>query len=51
MPEKVFYDILERKNAFLGYKKKKLKKAKIDIFRKGLVHGVGAKFSIFLLLF
>ena len=24
--EKVFYDILERKNAFLGYKNKKLKK-------------------------
>ena len=26
--ENVFYDILERKNAFLGYKKKKLKKSK-----------------------
>ena len=26
--EKVFYDILERKNAFLGYKNKKLKKSK-----------------------
>ena len=24
--ENVFYDILERKNAFLGYKKKKFKK-------------------------
>ena len=24
----VFYDILERKNAFLGYKNKKLKKSK-----------------------
>ena len=24
----VFYDILERKNAFLGYKKKKFKKSK-----------------------
>ena len=26
--ENVFYDILERKNAFLGYKKKKSKKSK-----------------------
>ena len=26
--ENVFYDILERKNAFLGYKNKKLKKLK-----------------------
>ena len=27
--ENVFYDILERKNAFLGYKNTKLKKSKI----------------------
>ena len=26
--ENVFYDILERKNAFLGYKNKKLRKSK-----------------------
>ena len=26
--EKVFYDILERKNAFLAYKKRKLQKSK-----------------------
>ena len=26
--EKVFYDILEHKNAFLGYKKRKFKKFK-----------------------
>ena len=26
--ENVFYNILERKNAFLGYKNKKLKKSK-----------------------
>ena len=26
--ENVFYDILERKNAYLGYKNKKFKKAK-----------------------
>ena len=46
--ENVFYDILERKNAFLGYEKKKLKKSrKIEIFPKGLVHGFGPKLAIF----
>ena len=30
--ENVFYDILERKNAFLSFKNKKFKKSKIDIF-------------------
>ena len=39
--ENVFYDILERKNAFLRYKKKSLKSRKIDIFPKGLTHGFG----------
>ena len=34
--EKVFYDILERKNAFLGYKNKNFKKSKFDIFPKGV---------------
>ena len=29
-----FYYILKRKNAFLGYKKKKFKSQKIDIFQK-----------------
>ena len=43
----MFYDILERENAFLGYKKKKLKSRKIEIFPKGLVHGFGPKLSIF----
>ena len=34
--ENVFYDILERKNAFLGYKKKKFKKTKIlTFFQRG----------------
>ena len=33
--ENVFYDILERKNAVLGYKNKKLKRGKIEIFSKG----------------
>ena len=34
--ENVFYDILERKNAFLGYKNKKLKKSKDWHFSKGV---------------
>ena len=34
--ENVFYDILERKNAFLSYKNKKLKKAKNWNFFKGV---------------
>ena len=34
--EKVFYDILERKNAFPGYKKKKFKSWKNWYFSKGL---------------
>ena len=34
--ENVFYDILERKNAFLRYKNKKLKKAKNCHFSKGV---------------
>ena len=47
----VFYDILERKNAFLGYKKKKLKKFKNwDLSERvlGFIrHGFGQKFLIF----
>ena len=38
--EKVFYDILEKKNPFLAYKNKKLKKWKNW-------HGFGAKMAIF----
>ena len=34
--ENVFYDILERKNAFLGYKTKKFKKSKNWDFSKGV---------------
>ena len=45
--ENVFYDILERKNAFLGYKKKKLKKLKNGHFPKGLTHGFCPKMAIF----
>ena len=47
-PQNVFYDILERKKPFLGYKKKKSSKIpKIDIFPKGLTHGFGPKIAIF----
>ena len=34
--ENVFYDILERKNAFLGYKNKKFKKSKNGLFSKSV---------------
>ena len=34
--ENVFYDILEQKNAFLGYKKKKFRKPKNKHFSKGV---------------
>ena len=34
--ENVFYDILERKNAFLGYKNKKFKNSKNWHFSKGV---------------
>ena len=46
--ENVLYDILERKNAFLGYKNKKFKSRKIDIFPKGLTHGFVPKMAFFL---
>ena len=45
--ENIFYDIPERRNAFLGYKKKKFKKSKMAIFPKGLTHGFGPKMAIF----
>ena len=41
--ENVFYDILQPKNSFLGYKNQKFKSQKIDIFPKGLAHGLGPK--------
>ena len=37
--ENVFYDILERNNAFLSYKNKKFKKSKNGHFQKGITHG------------
>ena len=42
--ENVFYDILERKNGFLGYKKNKLEKSKNWHF---LTHGFGPKMAFF----
>ena len=35
-PANVFYDILERENAFLGYKNKKFKKSENSHFSKGV---------------
>ena len=46
-----FYDILERKNDFLGYKTNKFKTPKIEIFPKGLVHGFSQKLHIFKLFY
>ena len=47
--ENDFYDILERKNAFVGHKNKKSRK--IDILPKGLTHGFCQKMAIFPTLF
>ena len=43
----VFYDILKRINAFLGYKNIQFRKKKVEIFRKGLTHGFGSRKAIF----
>ena len=45
--ENVFYDILDRKNAFLGYKKKKFKKSKNWHFSKGVNPWFWSKMAIF----
>ena len=45
--ENVFYDILERKNAFRGFKNKTFKKSKNSHFSKGVTHGFGQKMAIF----
>ena len=47
VPDNVFYDIPERKNAFLGYKNKKFEKSKMAIFSKGLTLGLCPKMAIF----
>ena len=44
--ENVFFDILQRKNAFVGFKKKKLKIRKINTFPKGFTHGLCPKMAI-----
>ena len=49
--ENDFYDILERKNAFLGYKTTSLECRKIEVFPKGLTHGFGPKMVIFPIFF
>ena len=46
--ENVFYDILERKNAFLSYKNNKFKKSKNWFFFQG---GFGPKMAIFPIFF
>ena len=45
--ENVFYDILQRENALLGYKNKKIKKSTNWRFSKGVNHGFGPKMAIF----
>ena len=45
--ENVFYDILEQKNGFLGYKNQKSKKSKIEFFPKGLLYAFGQKLVMF----
>ena len=49
--ENVFYDILERKNAFLGYKKKNVKKSKKWPFSKGVNPCFWSKNSHFSMFF
>ena len=43
----VFYNILERKNAFLGYKNKKIKRSKNRHFSKGVDPWLWSKSAIF----
>ena len=47
----MFYDILERKSAFLGYKTACSKSGKIELFAKGLTHGFCAKLGFFHVFF
>ena len=50
--ENVFYDILERKkNAFLGFKNKKVQKVEKLTFLKGLTDDFGPKIAIFPIFF
>ena len=45
--ENVFYNILERKQVFLGYKKEKFKRSKNWHFSKRITHGMSPKIAIF----
>ena len=49
--ENVFYDILQRKNAFLAIKTSSSKSPKIEIFQKGLSYAFGPKMAIFSTIF
>ena len=49
--ENVFYDVLKRKNTFLGYKKTGSKSLEIDTFPNTLSHGFGPKIGLFFQLF
>ena len=44
--KKVFYDILQHKNSFLGYKNNKFEK-KLTFFLQRLSHGFGLRMAIF----
>ena len=44
--EKVFADVLDKKEAFKDYKTTLYEKRKISIFKKGLVHRFGQKLEI-----
>ena len=46
-PEKVFGDVLVRKQAFLDNINMDLKRGKIGIFAKGIVHDFGQKVKVF----
>ena len=47
----LFYDILDRENAFLAYKTTSLKTRKIYIFPKGLTDCFGPNMATFLTFF
>ena len=49
--ENVFYEILERKNAFNAIKTRRSKSGKNDILPKGLTHCFGPKMAIFPIFF
>ena len=49
--EDVFYNILERKNAFLGYKNKKVTKSKNWDFSKGVSPWFWSKIAQFFMFF